>query len=78
VTYPLDVVRRRMQMKGLNKSDFSYKSTFHAFTTILQKEGIKGLYKGILPNLIKVSRIESIIILTQFIVLSIYGFPFIH
>lgn len=59
VTYPLDVVRRRMQMKGLKKSEFAYNSTFHAFKTIVQKEGFKGLYKGILPNLLKVSKINK-------------------
>lgn len=56
VTYPLDVVRRRMQMKGIKQNEFAYRSTLHAFSSILQKEGVRGLYKGILPNLIKVSR----------------------
>jgi hypothetical protein len=55
VTYPLDVVRRRMQMKGIKKNVFAYTSTPHAFICIFQKEGVRGLYKGILPNLIKVS-----------------------
>jgi len=55
VTYPLDVVRRRTQMKGLLSDKFAYKSTFHAFTTIFQQEGIRGLYKGMIPNLLKVA-----------------------
>lgn len=55
VTYPLDVVRRRTQMKGLLSDKFSYNSTLHAFTTIIQQEGIKGLYKGMIPNLLKVA-----------------------
>ena len=54
VTYPLDVVRRRTQMKGLLSEKFSYNSTLHAFTMILQQEGFKGLYKGMIPNLLKV------------------------
>ncbi|KAK3755749.1 hypothetical protein QZH41_019982, partial [Actinostola sp. cb2023] len=54
VTYPLDVVRRRMQMKGIKKNEFAYNSTVHAFKSIVKKEGVRGLYKGILPNLIKV------------------------
>ena len=55
VTYPLDVVRRRMQMKGISGDLFAYNSTKHAFTTIVQVEGIRGLYKGMWPNLLKVT-----------------------
>ena len=43
-----------MQMKGLKKTEFAYSSTVHAFKSIVKNEGIKGLYKGIVPNLIKV------------------------
>ena len=42
-------------MKGLLSDKFSYNSTPHAFKTIVQQEGIKGLYKGMLPNLLKVA-----------------------
>lgn len=31
-----------------------YTSTFNAFRTILKVEGISGLYRGIIPNAIKV------------------------
>ena len=55
VTYPLDVVRRRMQMKGISGDLFAYTSTRHAFSMIVQVEGIKGLYKGMWPNLLKVT-----------------------
>ncbi|RDD47910.1 Mitochondrial adenine nucleotide transporter ADNT1 [Trichoplax sp. H2] len=54
VTYPLDVIRRRMQMKGTN-SNFAYTSTANAFATIIRVEGYLGLYKGMLPNVIKVA-----------------------
>lgn len=47
--YPLDTVRRRMQMKGK-----IYNSTGDAFATILRKEGFLGFYKGMLPNAVKV------------------------
>ncbi|XP_031565492.1 mitochondrial substrate carrier family protein V-like [Actinia tenebrosa] len=75
-TYPLDVVRRRMQMKGLKQHEFAYRSTLHAFVSIVQKEGVRGLYKGILPNLIKVAPAVGI----QFVVYEtvksfMYGQP---
>lgn len=47
--YPLDTVRRRMQMKGV-----VYNSTPDAFITIMKKEGPMGFYRGMLPNAMKV------------------------
>ena len=41
-------------MKGISGDLFAYTSTKHAFTMIVQVEGIKGLYKGMWPNLLKV------------------------
>jgi solute carrier family 25 phosphate transporter 23/24/25/41 len=49
ICYPLDTVRRRMQMKGK-----IYNSTPDAFITIMKKEGPLGFYKGMLPNAVKV------------------------
>jgi len=40
--YPLDTIRRRMQLKGQN-----YKSTLDAIKTIIVTEGSTGLYRGI-------------------------------
>lgn len=54
-TYPLDVVRRRMQMKGATGELFKYNSTWHAFNVIVRTEGIRGLFKGMWPNLLKVN-----------------------
>ena len=47
--YPLDTVRRRMQVAGKN-----YSSTANAFSTILRTEGIRGYYKGMTANALKV------------------------
>jgi len=47
--YPLDTIRRRMQLKGQN-----YKSTLDAIKTIIVKEGSTGLYRGISANTLKV------------------------
>lgn len=55
VTYPMDLLRRRMQMTGLKSQALGYEYTgsLNAVATILRKEGIRGLYKGIVPNLCK-------------------------
>ncbi|GBG24661.1 Mitochondrial carrier protein [Hondaea fermentalgiana] len=47
--YPLDTVRRRMQLAGKN-----YSSTINAFATILKDEGPLGYYKGMSANAMKV------------------------
>lgn len=47
--YPLDTVRRRMQLAGK-----TYSSTANAFATILKDEGIAGYYKGMTANAMKV------------------------
>jgi len=47
--YPLDTIRRRMQVKGTH-----YTSIANAFATIYEKETLRGFYKGMLPNAIKV------------------------
>jgi solute carrier family 25 phosphate transporter 23/24/25/41 len=39
-------------MSGLG---YKYKSIWDAITIIVGQEGIKGLYKGIVPNLLKVA-----------------------
>jgi len=49
ICYPLDTVRRRMQVKGS-----TYSSMANAYSTIINKEGVLGLYRGLLPNTIKI------------------------
>ena len=34
---------------------YQYKSIFDAILVIIRQEGIKGMYKGIVPNLLKVA-----------------------
>jgi len=62
VSYPLDVVRRRMQVEGLSEDGAApknaqrlYTSTLTSLRLILQKEGIKGLFVGLSINYIKVA-----------------------
>jgi len=49
ICYPLDTIRRRMQVKGTH-----YTSIANAFATIYEKETLRGFYKGMAPNAIKV------------------------
>ena len=49
VCYPLDTVRRRQQMRGKH-----YDGMLDAFQRILKVEGVRGLYRGMVPNAVKV------------------------
>lgn len=54
-TYPLDVLRRRFQINTMSGMGYRYKGIFDAIRVIVGQEGVKGLYKGITPNLLKVA-----------------------
>ncbi|GAC72468.1 mitochondrial solute carrier protein [Moesziomyces antarcticus T-34] len=59
LTYPLDVLRRRMQVAGMKDSQenlgYKDKNAINAIQNILRAEGVTGLYRGLLPNLLKVA-----------------------
>ena len=53
--YPLDLVKARFQandggrvLQGIDR----YRSTTDAFRTIVRKDGIRGLYAGLSPNML--------------------------
>ncbi|CAH8335989.1 unnamed protein product [Eruca vesicaria subsp. sativa] len=63
VAYPLDVVRRRMQMVGWKdassvitggKAPIEYSGMVDAFRKTVRHEGFGALYKGLVPNSVKV------------------------
>ncbi|DBB02363.1 hypothetical protein WJX82_004300 [Trebouxia sp. C0006] len=53
-TFPLDLIRRRMQLQGQGGCEVHYTSYSHAFSTVIRREGFQGLYHGILPEYYKV------------------------
>lgn len=67
VAYPLDVIRRRMQMvgwkdaasvitgDGRSKAPLEYNGMIDAFRKTVRHEGFGALYKGLIPNSVKVS-----------------------
>lgn len=57
LTYPLDVLRRRMQVAGMKDSRLGYhdKNAIDAIRNIIRADGFVGLYRGLLPNLLKVA-----------------------
>ncbi|OAY27369.1 adenine nucleotide transporter BT1, chloroplastic/mitochondrial [Manihot esculenta] len=51
-TFPLEVARKHMQVGALSGRKV-YKNVLHALASILEQEGIQGLYKGLGPSCMK-------------------------
>uniref|UniRef100_A0A060SZU5 ARAD1C03410p n=1 Tax=Blastobotrys adeninivorans TaxID=409370 RepID=A0A060SZU5_BLAAD len=57
LTYPFDVLRRRFQVVSMGEGSlgFGYNSVWDALRKIVMQEGVRGLYKGLSANLLKVA-----------------------
>jgi len=53
LTYPLDTLRRRIQLDGMSGAPKKFKSILHAFKFILANEGVGSFYGGVAMNAIK-------------------------
>jgi solute carrier family 25 (adenine nucleotide translocator) protein 4/5/6/31 len=54
LVYPFDSVRRRMMMQaGVAKSERLYRNSFHCIAMIARREGIRGFYLGLGPNVVR-------------------------
>ncbi|XP_019170025.1 PREDICTED: mitochondrial adenine nucleotide transporter ADNT1-like isoform X1 [Ipomoea nil] len=85
VAYPLDVVRRRMQMvgwkgaasvvtgDGKSKAPPQYTGMVDAFRKTVRHEGFGALYKGLVPNSVKVVPSIAIAFVTYEVVKDILG-----
>ncbi|WFD23611.1 hypothetical protein MEQU1_002305 [Malassezia equina] len=73
LTYPLDVIRRRMQVSGMRDSKLGVqdKNAIDAIRNIVARSGFRGLYYGLLPNLLKVAPSTGAYFLTYEVVGSL-------
>jgi len=55
LTYPFDVLRRKMQVTGMGALGYQYNGALDALQCIVKTEGWRGLYRGLWPNLLKVA-----------------------
>jgi solute carrier family 25 (adenine nucleotide translocator) protein 4/5/6/31 len=52
--YPFDTVRRRMMLESEKPHSVRvYKGSWDCFSQVLKKEGLKGMYKGMVPELFR-------------------------
>ncbi|XP_072974315.1 mitochondrial adenine nucleotide transporter ADNT1-like [Typha angustifolia] len=85
VAYPLDVIRRRMQMvgwkdaasivtaEGRSKEPLEYTGMVDAFRKTVRHEGFGALYKGLVPNSVKVVPSIAIAFVSYEVVKDILG-----
>ncbi|XWS50064.1 hypothetical protein CRYUN_Cryun12cG0056100 [Craigia yunnanensis] len=85
VAYPLDVIRRRMQMvgwkdaasvvtgDGKSKAPLDYTGMVDAFRKTVRYEGFGALYKGLVPNSVKVVPSIAIAFVTYELVKDVLG-----
>ncbi|KAH7311645.1 mitochondrial carrier domain-containing protein [Stachybotrys elegans] len=60
VVYPLNVVRTRLQTQGTVMHKETYTGIWDVTQKTIKREGYRGLYKGLTPNLLKVAPALSI------------------
>ncbi|XXG97562.1 hypothetical protein Hte_003867 [Hypoxylon texense] len=60
VVYPLNVLRTRLQTQGTSMHPARYTGIWDVAHKTIQNEGARGLYKGLMPNLLKVAPALSI------------------
>ena len=52
--YPFDTVRRRMMLDSEKPAaERNYKSGVNCFVKVMKTEGFKGMYKGLIPELVR-------------------------
>ncbi|KAJ4876694.1 Mitochondrial adenine nucleotide transporter ADNT1 [Raphanus sativus] len=88
IAYPLDVIRRRMQMvgwkdassvvtgEGRSKGSLEYSGMIDAFRKTVRHEGFGALYKGLVPNSVKVVPSIAIAFVTYEMVKDVLGVEF--
>lgn len=54
VVYPLNLLRTRLQAQGTAVHPPTYDGIWDVTTRTVRNEGVRGLFKGITPNLLKV------------------------
>lgn len=54
ILYPLDLLKRQLMVQGHGDAPVRYRNALHAGTSIFAEQGLRGLYRGILPSYLKV------------------------
>jgi hypothetical protein len=52
ITYPLNLVRTRLQTQGVNGRPVEYRGMIDCVASIVRRDGPRGLFVGLVPNLL--------------------------
>ena len=61
--YPLEIIKTRIQVDNVDKTNRMYKSYLDCFRKTIQKEGIRALWNGYLPTIIRAVPVNASIFL---------------
>jgi solute carrier family 25 folate transporter 32 len=71
-TYPYQVVKSRLQERPAAGNIPKYSGVMDVVSKLLKYEGVRGFYKGLLPNLLRVTPSASITFAVYEYLLSLY------
>lgn len=77
-TGPFDVVKTRLMAQSRSGGELKYKGLFHAIKTIYAEEGLRALWRGLLPRLMRIPPGQAIVWAVADQVTGIYEKRYIH
>lgn len=79
-TGPFDVVKTRLmaQCRSSSSKDMKYKGLFHAIGTIYREEGLRALWRGLLPRLMRIPPGQAIMWAVADQITGLYEKRYIH
>lgn len=64
--FPLDLARKRLQVQGPTRTRYiprnipEYRGVFHTLRTVMEKEGFRGMYRGLTVSLVKAAPASAV------------------
>ncbi len=64
--FPLDLARKRLQVQGPTRTRYfqrnipEYSGVFHTLRTVMEKEGFRGMYRGLTVSLVKAAPASAV------------------
>lgn len=77
-TGPFDVVKTRLMAQSRSGGELKYKGMVHAIPTIYREEGLRALWKGLLPRLMRIPPGQAIMWAMADQVTGLYERKYIH
>lgn len=77
-TGPFDVVKTRLMAQNRSGGELKYKGMVHAISTIYGEEGLRALWKGLLPRLMRIPPGQAIMWGVADQVIGVYERKYVH